>query len=141
MKRRDFIKLLAGLPLIGSLPVIAKHKSIAFDGVDSYLRSENDPTMGGFTLGSNFNPADLDGLTMWQGFEVDGKGGSRWVDKLTGKDPFFSSEKIKESYYFDVKHTENERAEVIAAMKRDKPASYFKRFRGYKAGKKEIDNE
>ena len=113
MKRRNFIKLLAGLPLICSLPVLAKQKaiiydeSIVFDLVSEPKLEAAYISSGGFTLGAdNRTPT-----------------------------------KAKEYYYFDVKHTENERAEVIAAMKRDKPASYFKRFRGYKAGKKEIDNE
>ena len=38
MKRRSFLKLLSGLPLIGALPVLAKQKTMVFDGVDSYLK-------------------------------------------------------------------------------------------------------
>ncbi len=40
MKRRTFIKFLAGLPLIGSLPVLGKPKTMVFDGCDSYLKAD-----------------------------------------------------------------------------------------------------
>ena len=135
MKRRTFIKLLAGLPLIGSLPVLAKQKNpVAFDGVADYLKPENDPLSGGFTLG-----ADNSNLTMWLRKETDTNGVAIWRD-ISGNDhnliqsyPYFSPSKIKELYKFDAVHTEKEKEEISNAMLRGEPESYFKRFRGYRA--------
>lgn len=130
MKRRDFLKLPAAALAVVALPVSAKQKnSVVFDGVADYM----DLNSGGFTLGNNhLVPSDLDNYIMWnvKDQQVVSKTAIVWPD-ITGNGNHLHG--FREVRKFDVKHTEKENEEIIKAMARGEPDSYFKQFRGYKA--------